>query len=724
MFARRIFPILTVLGVVLFAVVARADEGMWPLNDLNKLSFDSLRVRGLSLGPDQIFAPGGGGIAGAVVQVDGGTGSFLSADGLIITNHHVAYEAIQEQSDVAHNYLNDGFYAATKANEIPALNYTAYVTLSLQDVTDQILKTIPNKASDLQRDKAIDSKIKAIVKAAEKGKDVKCHVAAMYGGKQYILYTEFEIKDIRIVYIPPNAIGDFGGDIDNFMWPRQTGDFSFLRAYVSPTGKSAAYAKENVPYHPKSFLPVSAAGIKEGDFCVILGFPGSTDRYGSSYGLANRVVNRFTKIVQTLTDLLDIINKAGANDSTIAIRMASDVAMYNNSLKYYDGVLEGCSKYHIIDGKKDLEKRLTEFLSAGPALQKEYGQVLPEFDSLYQQVRKQSDKDFVLSQMNRRCEYLSMASHFYKKTIEREKPDLEREQGFQDRDAAMFRERMKNTQINLVPTVDQMKLKYFFKKALELPAGQRIDALDRICAGKSGANLDKFIDEYVGSLYAKSSVGNLEARLKMLEMNKGQLEKLNDPFIVLAAALQPEFDAQQERDKAYSGAESRLQPQLIQAYAAWKKGAMYPDANGTMRFNSGEVRGCRPRDGLLYYYLSGMRGVMEKETGKEPFIVPDELKKAYQNKNFGPYRDTVINDIPINFLSTNDGTGGNSGSPVINGKGELTGVVFDGNWESIASDYMFLDEVTRSINLDIRYTLWLMKDVYHLDNLMKELTIH
>ena len=724
MFARRFVRLLIVLGSIVIAAMAQGDEGMWPLNELNKLSFDSLRVRGLTLGPDQIYSPGGGGIAGAVVQVDGGTGSFLSANGLIITNHHVAYEAIQEQSDVAHNYLNDGFYAATTADEIPAIGYNAYVTLSIQDVTEQVLKAIPRKADDLQRNKAIEGKIKEIVKAAEKGKDVKCHVAAMYGGSQYVLYTEFEIKDVRIVYIPPNAIGDFGGDIDNFMWPRQTGDFSFLRAYVSPTGKSAAYAKENVPYHPISFLPVSSSGFKEGDFCMILGFPGSTDRYGSSFGLANRVVDKFTKSVRSLEDQLNIINAAGAKDSTVALRMASDVAGYNNSLKYYQGVLDGCTKYHLIDRKEGQEKHLTEFLSATPALQTEFGNVLPELDSLYRQMRQYSDKDFVLSLMNRGCDYLYMASYLYKNTIERAKPDLERERGYQNRDSALFRGRMKDIQVNLVPAVDQTKLKYFFRRALEIPSGQRIDALDKIFSGKSGADRDKCLDEYVNSLYAKSSVGELDARMKMLDMNQEQLEKLNDQFIVLAKALRPELDVQRERDRTLSGAESRLQPQLIQAYAAWKKGTMYPDANGTIRFNTGEVKGCRPRDGLQYYYLSGMRGVMEKETGREPFIVPDQLKKAYLAKDFGTYRDPVIDDIPIDFLSTNDGTGGNSGSPVVNGKGELTGVVFDGNWECIASDYVFLEEVTRSINLDIRYTLWLIKDVYHLDRLMKELTIH
>jgi len=724
MTTRRIIGTLILLTAILGAAAVYGDEGMWPLNELNKLSFDNLRTRGLTLTPEQIYSPGGGGVAGAVVQVDGGTGAFLSADGLIITNHHVAYEAIQEQSDISHNYLNDGFYAATKGDEIPAIGYNAYVTLSLQDVTDRVLKAVPQEANDLQRNKAIESTIKAIVKAAEKGKDVKCHVAAMYGGSQYVLYTEFEIKDIRIVYIPPNAIGDFGGDIDNFMWPRQTGDFSFLRAYISPTGTSAEYAKDNVPYHPKSFLPISSAGVKEGDLCLILGFPGSTDRYGSSYGLANRVVNRFTKSVQSLGDQLAIINAAGAKDSTVALRMASDVAGYNNSLKYYRGVLDGCSKYHLVDKKTEQEKQLTAFLASNSDLQKKFGYVLPALDTLYQQIRKTSDKDFVLSQLSRSCDYFYIASYLYKKTIEQEKPDIERERGYQDRDAAMYRERMKNIQVNLVPIVDQAKLKYILKNAINLPAGQRIDAIDKICAGKSGADLDTFLDQYVGSLYAKSSVGNLDERLKMLEMKKAQLEKLNDPFIILAASLRPEMDAQRDRNRVFSGAESRLDPQLIQAYAAWKKGTMYPDANSTMRFNAGEVRGCRPRDGLLYYYLSGVRGVLEKETGQEPFIVPDQLRKTYLEKNFGTYRDVVIDDIPIDFLSTNDGTGGNSGSPVVNGKGELTGVVFDGNWESIASDYVFLDEVTRSINLDIRYPLWLINNVYHLDNLMKELTIH
>ena len=719
----RVLMISILVAFILGAGTAYAAEGMWPLIELSKLPFDTLKTLGLALSPEEIYNPQGTGIASAVVQM-GATGSFVSPQGLIITNHHVAFGAVQKQSTPERNYLRDGFYAPSLEQEIPALDYRVLVTLSIQDVTDQITKAIPENISDLERYQAIDSKSKQLIKAGEQKGDFKCRVARMYGGKQYMLYTYFEISDVRIVYVPPEAIGNYGGDIDNWIWPRHTGDFSFLRTYVSPSGKSAPYARENVPYRPKVYLPISSAGVKEGDFAMTLGFPGRTDRYISSYEVEFQLDRQYPRSIATLEDLLKILDRAGETDSAVSLRLASEVSGLNNWLKKSYGVVEGFANWDIISKKKAQEKGLTEFLATSASLQKEYAQILPELERLYASRLLTDEMDHLLSWLNRGVRYLSLASDLYKWSIEREKPDLEREQGFQDRDSDSEKESLKNIQKNLVPSVDKEKFRYLIKKALQLPSGQRIKAIDHIFAGKSGAELDRYLEEYLTKLYGGSKVGELEPRLNMFSMSKSELQKLDDPFINLAVELRPEFDAQMERSKALSGAQSRLAPKLIQAYAEWKKTKMYPDANGTMRLSYGAVKGNHPRDAVSHSYLTTLTGVMEKETGRDPFIVPAELKNTYSADDFSRYRDSATGDVPVDFLTTNDITGGNSGSPVINGQGEIIGLAFDGNWEGVASDYLYNPEVTRTISVDIRYVLFLIDAVYHLDNLVKELTVH
>ncbi|HWR83711.1 MAG TPA: S46 family peptidase [Candidatus Deferrimicrobium sp.] len=695
-----------------------ADEGMWPLYMIDGLNWDSLHARGLKLKPNDIYNPAAGGLADAVVQL-GATGSFVSPDGLILTNHHVAFGAIQEQSTLNQNYLRDGFYAAAREQELPALGYRAYVTLSIQDVTDRILGVVSDTMTSLERFKAIDRAIKELIKETESGRDVKARVAAMYGGKQYMLYTMLEIRDIRIVYVPPEAIGNFGGDIDNWMWPRHVGDFSFLRAYVTPDGRPADNAPENVPYRPKVYLGISTEGVREGDFAMTLGFPGGTDRYISSYDLANQIDFSYPNSIAVLEDQIGIIQLAGERDSAIELRMASDMAGLQNWLKNAYGTLEGFRKKDILVYKRDQERQLSQFIQSQRALFEQYGDVLPELDSLYRARLRYQARDFALGRMSWGCDYLRLATSLYRWACEREKPDLERERGYQDRDTLTAKERMKNAQINLVPAVDKELLKYFLGKALELAPEQRIDAIERLAAEQE--NKQQHLNQIVEQLYIDTKVGSADQRLAMFAMSRTELEALNDPFINLAKALKPDMDSLLEHNKEFDGAQQRLTPRLIQAYAEWKKQEMYPDANGTMRLSYGEVKSYSPRDATSHFYQTGLRGVMEKETDKEPFVVPAALSQAYRDNDFGGYVDPVIHDVPVDFLTTNDITGGNSGSPVINGKGKIIGLAFDGNWEGIASDYLFNPPLTRTIAVDIRYVMFLIDRVYHLDDLVHEL---
>lgn len=711
-----VFCAVTALSSLVFA-----DEGMWPLYSVDQLPLEYLRTRGLKLQPRQIFNSSGSGIADAVVQVGGATGSFVSPEGLIITNHHVAFGAVQQQSTMDHNYLRDGFYASSRDQEIPAIGYKVYVTLGVQDVSKEILNGLTEGMQHLQRFQRIDKNIKKLINETEKGNRVKAKVASMFGGKQYMLYTTLELRDIRLVYVPPEAIGNYGGDIDNWMWPRHTGDFAFLRAYIGPDGQAADFSAANVPFKPKVYLPIATAGPREGDLTMTIGFPGSTSRHISSYELANEIDVYYPNLIESYEDQIAILEYAGKSDPATGLRLASDLQGLNNVLKNSYGTLDGFRKGNTLEQKRQTERQLTEFLSKDPELLAKYGGTLPAFDSLYRELDLTQLHDLVLSRMSRRCDYLSLANTIYRWACEREKSDLERDRGYQNRDTLAAKERLKNAQINLVPEVDREILKYYLVKASNLPEGQAIAPLTRLLGDR--ANNEADIKELVGSWYADTKVGNTEERLAMFAMKREQLDRLNDAFINLAKDLKPEIDAMRERDKAFSGAETRLTPLLIQAFAEWKQGSMYPDANGTMRLSYGEVKSYSPRDAVDYFYLTSLRGVLEKETGKDPFIVPDSLRDASNNRDFGSWVDPAVNDIPVNFLTTNDITGGNSGSPVINGDGKLMGVAFDGNWEGVASDYLFNPEVTRTIVVDIRYVMFIIDRVYHLDSLVKELNL-
>ena len=699
-----------------------ADEGMWLLDSIDKLPIDSLKARGLKLNPVEIYNPEGGGISDAVVQL-GATASFVSPEGLIITNHHVAFGAIQRQSTPEHNYIRDGFYAKTREEEIPAIGTNVYINKSFENVTDKVLSAVNEKMNDLERYKAIEKVSKKIIKECEKGEEIKCRLASMYEGKEYYLFTNFKIRDVRLVFTPPRSIGDYGGEIDNWMWPRHAGDFSILRAYVSPDGKSVEYSKENVPYNSKTFLKISSAGVKEGDFVMLIGFPGTTRRYQSSFYVDNMVNHDYPQDIQTRQDLISILEKSSAEDSSIALRLSSMIKGLYNYLKKNQGMLDGFKKSGLLQDKIGKEKLLTEFLNNNLELKTKYGQVFLELDSLYKENKKFQDKEFLMDWMSSYTDFLDFASTIYKWSLEKEKKDIDREPGYQNRDTLETKEWLEEAQINLVPSADKIVLTYFLKKALELPVGQKILAIEKIFTGKEKQDKERIIEDFVNNLYQNTKLGLIETRLKMFRMSKKELERQNDSYIDFAKDLEVEREEIRVRNKEFSGALKRLQPILIQAYAEWKNGKLYPDANGTIRFNYGEVKGYSPEDAVDYKYITTLSGVMEKNTGEEPFDAPMGLQEVYNKKDFGSHFNKALGDVPVDFLSTNDITNGNSGSPVMNSKGELVGLAFDGNYEAMTSDYEFDPEITRAINVDIRYVLFLLDKVYHAEKLLKEFTI-
>jgi hypothetical protein len=713
---------------ILFAAAGGAPpaaaEGMWTMNTLDRCPFDEWRAKGLALGPQEIYNPGGTALADAVVQVGGGTGSFVSPNGLILTNHHVAFGALQRQSSVKTNYIEDGFLARTLEEEIPALAYEVRCLLSIEDVTKQVMSGIGDKTADKERHDKIEANIKKIVQKAEKGKDTEAVVRGFYDGAEYYLYTYFKIKDIRIVYAPPASIGNYGGDVDNWIWPRHTGDFSFLRAYVAPDGKSAEYAKENVPFKPERHLAFSTAPLKEGDLTMVVGFPGRTSRYRSSSEIDYTVNAYYPRATQNYREVLDILEGEAKTDPESAIKNASTIQGFNNGWKNNVGMLDGLKKYGVPGIKLAEEKELKEFMAANPEMQKRYGKVLDEIAAQYAAYREFADLTYYLTSMTYTPVMVRSANTVYRWAKEHETGnDLEREPGYQDRDEPRLKKGLGIADLQYYERTEKKVLAHYLYKCLDLPAGQKLAAIEPVVAGKSGDDARRAIDAFIDKLYAGTKVTNKDERMKMFGMTRKDLVALGDPMIAFVADIEAQRKSLETKSDAFDGALSRLRPQLHALRQAKSGALLYPDANGTMRLSVGEVKGYAPRDAVTYGFQTRLGGVVEKHTGEEPFDCPKTLLALYNKKDYGRYADPAIKDVPVCFLSTDDITGGNSGSPILNGKGECIGVIFDGNLEAVSADYYFMPELTRAISVDARYILFVLDKFSGAKELLGEMTI-
>ncbi len=713
-----------VLAMTVFPIRVSADEGMWLLHRLDACPFDSWAARGLALDSKDIYHPKKPDISDAIVRLGGGTGSFVSIDGLIITNHHVAFTALQRQSSAEVNYMEEGFLARTREDEIPALGYEAFVTVGVKDVTKSVLGAVNDKMSDKERYDAIEKQVKKIVKDAEKGKDIHAEVVDFYGGMEYCLFTYFKIKDIRIVYAPPGSIGNYGGDVDNWMWPRHTGDFSLLRAYVAPDGKSAEYSEENVPYHPQKYLPISAAPLEEGDFTMVIGFPGQTRRYRSSYSIDYYVNAYYPTVTERFRDVIDILEEESEKDQTARVRLSSVTRGLNNAYKNYEGMLKGLKQADLLEKKQGEEAALRNYLEAHPDLQEKYGGVLDGIKAQYDNYRTYWEKNTTIGWMLFAPAMLGTAHTIYRWSVEQEKKDIDRDPGYMERDEKSVRDRLEYADLRYYEQADKRVLRYLFLKANELPRGSRITAVMEVCGGLRGEELEKRIDEFIDDLYSRTKVTDRDERMKMFGMKKKDLLEMDDPLIAFAAKLEVERKQMEEMTEAFAGALQKLRPQLMELRKRYGGGLIYPDANSTKRLSVGQIKGYAPRDAVTYFPFTTLTGVMEKYTGETPFDVPEEFFGFDRSKEFGRYADPATGDLPICFLSTDDVTGGNSGSPILNGKGEVIGLVFDGNYESISADFQFVPELTRTINSDSRYILFILEKFAKADELLDELTIH
>lgn len=713
---RRILMVFLLVAALISTV--QADEGMWPLDMIHKLPIKELRQRGLRLSPEEIVA-----LKDAVVMLGGGTGSFVSPEGLVITNHHVAYGAIQFQSTARENFIANGYLARTREEELPAPGYTASVLVDFRDVTKDVLEAVKPGMSDAERQDAIDRKRNEIAREAEsRAPGLRATVAEMLSGLQYVLYVYQEFKDVRLVYAPPASVGEYGGEIDNWMWPRHTGDFSFMRVYVAPDGKPAEYSKDNVPYRPRKWLRIATQPLREGDFVMILGYPGTTMRYRCSYSVDLWQSVTYPQQIQFYTEVIRLLEEAGKQDPELQVRFASRIKGLNNGLKYAQGMVEGLKKTHLVDKKREQERQFQAFLDQHPDLRAKYGDVLPSLGKLYEDLNTYQAKQTVLNYLNFSTVF-SFARTIWYWADERAKPAEQREPGFNEKDLPRVKENFRNAERNLHVPTDKEIFILVLRKAARLPEGQRIQALEPVFGGLQGEALEQRIHRFADSLFAATRVTNLEQRLKMLDMSKEEIEQLGDPLIRLAAEVRKEVKELDERYKAFSGAVTRLRQLLIQGIQAWKGGTLYPDANRTLRFTYGTVKGYSPRDAVWYRWATTLHGVVEKDTGEDPFLCPEILKQIDASKDYGRYVHPDLRDVMVNFLADLDITGGNSGSPVLNGKGELVGVAFDGNYEAMTSDFVFDPDLTRAISVNIGYVLFITERLNRAENVLRELGV-
>ncbi|MGD8627471.1 MAG: S46 family peptidase [bacterium] len=706
---------------VAFQPCGFCEEGMWLPYAIPGEILSEMQAAGLELGPEDIWNDAGSGLANAVVHV-GATGSFVSGEGLILTNHHVAYGAVQRISTPERNYIESGYLARTREDEVPAHGYIAYLLLSSEDVTPRVKSELDESMTPVERQAAIEDATKLIVQEAEEGGGVYCEVNAFFGGGKYVLDTYLKIPDVRVVYVPARPIGEYGGDVDNWMWPRHTGDFSFLRAYVGPDGQPAEFSDENVPYRPKRFLKVAAEGLSREDFAMIIGFPGRTNRYLSSYAMAYYRDFTYPEHIRLYRKMLEVLDAESIADPEAAVRVAGRVKGINNRFKNNLGMLDGFERFHLVEAAQARER---DFLS-GPAakeIKERYAQILSGFEATYDQELEHAMQDLLLDTMLSRASLAGQAMRLYKWSLEKQKPDLERDPDFMDREIPDHRMRLRVFQMGYHQGSDRAIMKLLLEEFAALPEGRGDEVLKAVMGGVPVSDPAGAIDRFLDGLYQGTSLGRAEERLRMFDLSHDELMSENDPFIDLAGRLYEENRQRLDREKRLEGSLQALVPEWIRVIDEGTERPLYPDANGTMRVNYGEVRGYSNEEGKMYEPFTTLGEIPAKDTGEPPFDAPRRLLDLAAAGEANPFVDPQIGDVPVDFLTTHDSTGGNSGSPVVNARGELVGCLFDGTYESMTGDFDFQDDITRSISVDIRYVLFIARYMDHAENVLKELGI-
>jgi hypothetical protein len=720
-------------GFVLCSLAAlggtgRADEGMWMPEQIPALA-ERLKALGFQ-GDANAFADLTGFPMGAIVSLGGCSASFVSPDGLIVTNNHCVQGALQFNSRPDHNLMKNGYLAKTRAEELWAgPGSRVYVTLAVRDVTHEIMGNIDPGISDRKRFDIVERRVKELTAACEKD-GLRCTVTSFFEGLKWYEISQLEIKDVRLVYAPAAGVGNFGGETDNWQWPRHTGDFSFYRAYVAKDGKPAAYSKDNVPYKPKHYLKVSTKGASPGEIVFVAGYPGRTFRLNPYAEVSETVAWSLPRAIKRATDRIAILEKLAHTDPETAIRVATAIRGLNNGLTKNKGVLQGMLKGGVLVQKEAQEKELVAWIDADSERRSKYGDVLGALNALIAERAKTRVRDSLLTELSGAMgSALGAAQTLYRFSVELPKPDADRDPMFQERNWPRIREGLERMQRSLDPKSDRALMRYTLADIAQLPEGQRIDALDQeigLKPGMSAAEAAPAIERFLDHVISETQLYKKETRLGLLNKSTADLLATKDPMLLLASVLYPSQDAIREKDKERRGAYYALGPRYAEALLAKSGGLVAPDANSTLRVTYGTVKGVEARDGLFYLPQTTVRGIAEKATGSGEFDAPQPELRAIQALRAGkptPYLDPKLHDVPVDFLSTVDTTGGNSGSATLNAQGELVGLLFDGTFDTVSADYLYDKEKTRSIHVDTRNMLWVMSEVDKATHLLEEMGV-
>ncbi len=705
-----------VFGLAAWPVAA--DEGMWMPSQLPGLSAD-LRKAGFKGDPRQLAEltrhP-----MNAVISLGGCTASFVSPEGLAVTNHHCAMGAIQLNTTPDRNLIRDGFIAADRAAELSAgPSARIFVTTAFDRITDRILSDARGKTGRAYLD-AVEAASKSAVAECEQDAGHRCSVANMYYGSEFYLVKQLEIRDVRLVYAPPDAIGNYGDEIDNFMWPRHSGDFTFYRAYVGPDGKPAAFAPENVPYRAPSHLRVSTAPVKAGDFAMVAGYPGTTFRHRTASEFAQQLDWQLPSRIALFGGMIGVIERATAGNDDAEVKYAATLARFKNNLKRAQGELEGLTRSDAAVVRQADEQAMLAWLERQPdAAATRAG--IDAMQSILDAASGTRDRNQLLSALRDHTELLRSAIRIQRLALERGKPDAERQGGYQQRDVAQIEAQTRQVTRRYDVAVEKALLAHLLAQYYALPAGQRVAEVDAVF-GDSAEGLPARLD----ALYAGTKLGDEASRMAALAADAATLAGSDDALLKAAATLQPAWlrmeDAARERD----GELLRLRPAYMHALTGFRRSqgrAMYPDANSTLRVSFGKVSPLVPRDAVSYSPVTTVGGILEKHTGQAPFDAPAPLRQAIARRDFGSTADPALGTQPVNFMTNLDTTGGNSGSPVLDAHGRLIGLNFDSNWEAVSASWMFDPRYKRAIHVDMRYVRWILSKVYPAPALLEEMRL-
>lgn len=705
-------------GLLTFAIAvssvvpafALVDEGMYMPDKI--ASIENLRKRGLKLRPEEIYNPAGGGLTDAIIRLSiGCTAEFVSPQGLILTNHHCGFDALVSASTPGNDLVENGFKTDGRSGEIQAKDYSIFITERAEDVTSKVTAgtaTLTGEALTSALKKNSDALAASEQAKAPAGSIVRVQV--MNNGYFYYLFQTKQIKDVRVVYAPPRNIGVFGGDPDNFEWSRHTGDYTFLRAYVAPDGSSADYSANNVPYKPKRFLTVNLGGLKEEDFVFVLGYPGGTTRYRESQSIEYARDASFPFLSSWLAARSAALREIGRTNEAKRIELQSDIANFDNAFKVYDGGRLRLVQSDVVGKRKAEEAQFAAWVAANPERQRKYGTVLSELAAASAESNKKAQLDILVRRMPDAT--MPVFTQIYRAVAEGKMlSDAERAARLTEIQAAIK---------DREPVYEREMIEFYLRKFAELPADQRFEGAENLFGTLQG-NARREAEEAFAKTIAGGNYWNAETLAAQYGPQTMEFRLERDQPKAFAAALKKAKDEANARAAAFAAKIDRLRLLYQQGMAEMKGRAPYPDANSTLRFTYGNIRGYSPREAEFRTPFTTLTGMFEKDTGANPFDVPQKIKDLYRARDFGRYGEN--DNVVVNFLATTDIIGGNSGSPVLNGSGEQVGLVFDGNYEGLGNDFYYDPNRNRTIAVDIRYVLWVTEKFGGAKWVVDELTV-